>query len=369
MKNRTHFNNLVRYYAKRLDLWLYLKTRDARSASGLKNKLKGKTHVPLTKEQRKSIDALWKGKKFDYQWFLFYNSLITNQSVEDNHYPIEWYIPNDFYYSKIDPYFNQVTVGRALDDKNLYDLLFKGVNQPRSIGHIINGVVHDSDYRKSGKRELMDECKKNGRVIFKPSIGTVGGKGIAFWNCVNNTLEQLEDIIKGYKNAIVQEVVKQSPTLAQLHPTSLQTVRIMTLYAAGETSVVSVVLRMGRGNAQVDNVSAGGIAVGVDETGKLRKYGYDVNGNRFDRHPTTDVPFEGIQIPSFDKCCDMVKYLAPRLGRTQRMISWDLSIDEKETPVLIEANLTYGQLDFHQMCNGPLFKDRIVELLNQIENT
>ena len=63
------------------------------------------------------------------------------------------------------------------------------------------------------------------------------------------------------------------------------------------------------------------------------------------------------------------RYLASRLGRTQRLISWDFSIDENESPVLIEANLTYGQFDFHQMCNWPLFNDKIVDVLSMVEKS
>ncbi len=359
------YNSIAKGFAMRLEYQFYIKTRNTRSSRSLKSKLKTVEYHSLCKEQKDAINSLWKGKKFDVRWFGFYNSLICNTHFVK--YPIEWYIPNDYYYSKIDPYFNIVRNGKVLDDKNLYDLLFSGVNQPQTIGHIIDGVFLDSEYKNKGREKLSDECRYAKNIIFKPSIGTVGGKGIAFWNDEINTDEELDCLIKNYKNAIIQKVVKQSPTLSQLHPTSLQTVRIMTMYSAGDTQIVSVVLRMGRGNSKVDNVSAGGIAVGVDENGILKKYAFDVNGNHFEKHPTTEVVFEGIQIPNFVDCCDMVKGLAPRLGRTQRLISWDLSIDENNQPVLIEANLTYGQLDFHQMCNGPLFKDRIVDVLNIVE--
>ena len=73
-----------------------------------------------------------------------------------------------------------------------------------------------------------------------------------------------------------------------------------------------------------------------------------------------------ILVPSFSECCDIVKSLAPRLGRTQRLISWDLSVDEKGKPVLIEGNLTYGALDFHQMCNGPLFGRKTEDVLKSV---
>ncbi|MBO7616820.1 MAG: hypothetical protein J6T22_06415 [Bacteroidales bacterium] len=355
----------IRKYLNRIEYWFYIKSRYSSSAASLKKKLKDKVVVPLTIEQKKAIDALWKGKKFDYGWFGFYNFIETS-SMSGTSNPIEWYIPDDFFYSEIDMYFNRLKEGWTLDDKNLYELLFKGVNQPKTIARIVNGVFLDADYQKIGKECLLNECNHVGNVIIKPSVGTVGGKGISFWNGSKDTVAQLEEIINSRKNTIIQEVVKQSPTLSQLHPSSLQTIRIMTLYSKGETTIVSVVVRMGRGNAKVDNVSSGGIAVGVDEAGRLRRYAYDNKGNRFEKHPTTDVVFEGIQVPSFSECCDLVRFLAPRLGRTQRLISWDVSVDEKGAPILIEANLNYGELDFHQMCNGPLFGCKTEDVLNCI---
>lgn len=357
----------LRYYAKRIDYHLYINTRYERSRKGLASKLKSIEVTTLTKEQKIAIDTIWKGRKFDYGWFEFYNSLMINSHHKPLEYPIEWYIPNDYFYAKIDPYFNKIEQGRALDDKNIYDLLFKGVNQPQTIGRIIDGVILDADYKTITKKSLLDACVNSKTVIFKPSIGTVGGKGISFWDNSIDSTERLIEIIEENKNAIIQEVVKQSTTLAQLHPLSLQTIRIMTMYSAGKAEIVSSVLRMGQGNAKVDNVCAGGIAVGIDEMGSLRKYAYNVNGIKFEKHPTTDVEFEGIQIPNFIDCCNLVKSLAPRLGRTQRLISWDISLDINNTPVLIEANLTYGQLDFHQMCNGPLFKEKIVQILKTIK--
>lgn len=54
------------------------------------------------------------------------------------------------------------------------------------------------------------------------------------------------------------------------------------------------------------------------------------------------------------------------MSRVSKMISWDLAINESGDPVLIEANFSYGQLDFHQMCNGPLFGETTEEVLNKV---
>ena len=54
------------------------------------------------------------------------------------------------------------------------------------------------------------------------------------------------------------------------------------------------------------------------------------------------------------------------LIRKSRLISWDLAIDENAQPLLIEGNLTFGELDFHQMCNGPIFGDLTEEVLKDV---
>ena len=38
-----------------------------------------------------------------------------------------------------------------------------------------------------------------------------------------------------------------------------------------------------------------------------------------------------------------------------KLISWDWAVDNEGTPILIEANFCLGELDFHQMNNGPVF--------------
>lgn len=51
---------------------------------------------------------------------------------------------------------------------------------------------------------------------------------------------------------------------------------------------------------------------------------------------------------------DVVKALAKRFVSMSRLISWDLAIDEKGNPLLVEFNLTFGGINFHQFCNGPI---------------
>ena len=49
-----------------------------------------------------------------------------------------------------------------------------------------------------------------------------------------------------------------------------------------------------------------------------------------------------------------------------RLISWDIALDKNNNPIIIEANLKYGEIDFHQLNNGPLFGDDTKEILNEV---
>ena len=82
-------------------------------------------------------------------------------------------------------------------------------------------------------------------------------------------------------------------------------------------------------------------------------------------HPTSGVVFEGYEVPSFDKVRELVikaSYMVPHF----RLVSWDVAVLENGEPVLIEANLYDGQLDLHQISNGPLFGDRTQEILGEV---
>ena len=50
------------------------------------------------------------------------------------------------------------------------------------------------------------------------------------------------------------------------------------------------------------------------------------------------------------------------------LISWDFTVDQEENPVMIELNLRWCGLNFHQLHHGPLFGDRTTEILNKVTN-
>lgn len=291
------------------------------------------------------------------QWYEAYNVNCLDKGS------LKYYIPEIIYYPQIVCRLTNPYLTEKFDDKNLYDMYFSDISMPKTILRKMHGEWMDARYGVLKYDEVLSLLKNQARVVCKQSVASAGGKGVFFFDFekenVNDCLKWMSD----KKNVIVQEVIQQHPILANIHSNSINTMRIMTLMQGGAVSVVSCVLRIGVGESRVDNASSGGIVVGLDRNGQLKDFAYDVYLNKYECHPTTGFSFKDTIIPGFDICKELAVTLAPRFLRISRLISWDFSINIDGTPVLIETNLGGSQLDFHQLCNGPLFGDRVKDVL------
>lgn len=139
---------------------------------------------------------------------------------------------------------------------------------------------------------------------------------------------------------VFQETITQHPLLDAVYPHSVNTLRINTaLDARARVHVLGAIARFGSGGSQVDNASAGGIAVRiVVERGVLERYAWryvNYGGARYERHPDTGIPFDGLSIPYFTEALETVRSAAALLP--YRLIGWDVAITP-DGPVLVEGN-------------------------------
>lgn len=315
---------------------------------------------PLSKNNLREVEEFWKGVKINKQYLSLYNE--HNETFDPR------YIPDDLYYGTIDTYFNKALDCMSIDDKNLYDLIFPEVIQPKTIARNVNGEYQDNQYHIIGEDAVVRLCEQAGSVVIKKSVTSDGGHGIGFWN-TSDGLSAIKILLADMGgDFVIQECLKQHENIAKLHPESVNTIRILTLNWKGQIHVLSTIVRMGIGGNHVDNAHSGGIFVGVDKTGRLKNVAYSlITGQRFlNEHPTTHAAFSDSVIPNFDQCLETVKNLAPRLGRVSRLTSWDLSVNSQGAPVLIEVNMAYGCLFFHQITNGPVFGDMTREIIDEV---
>lgn len=150
-----------------------------------------------------------------------------------------------------------------------------------------------------------------------------------------------------------------------MNSSSVNTIRVLSLLSENGVKIYSSIIRMGVNGSKVDNASSGGITCGINDDGRLKKIAFSSDGKKYDFHPTSKVKFNEIVIPNYHKILEMVQKIAPTIPHF-RLVSWDIALDENDEPLLIEANLRYGELDFHQLNNGPVFGEDTEKILKEV---
>lgn len=278
------------------------------------------------------------------------------------------YIPDDLYYCEIDPYFNNWHAAVYMDNKCYYRLLLSDVRQPEILALRVNGIwflEQDGEIAGATEDDVVSVIRENDSFL-KQATHSLGGKGIRFISKNSPPAEIKAKIAELYDDIVVQKRLTQSGTMSRLNPSSVNTVRVLSLLNTdGSVRICSAVARMGVNGSIVDNASKGGITCGVNPDGRLKNTAYTAKGEVFRKHPDTGIEFDEIVVPNYAEVLETVRKAHPRFSHF-RLLSWDFAIGEDDRPVLIEVNLCYGELDFHQLNNGPLFGDDTEKILQEV---
>jgi hypothetical protein len=272
------------------------------------------------------------------------------------------YVPEDIFYNVFLDRLNPRNRRVFFRDKNVLDRM-GWASLPTTIFRVINGRLFDQSYRLIDTEAALSLARDAdlAEFVVKPARGTSGGYGVTFLD-LPNLATFIQANLKRHSDWIIQRPIIQHQVMAELHPSSVNTMRIVTIRAGAEISVVQVFLRVGMGRSRVDNLSSGNIAVGVEEDGRLRKYAYDFSLRRYATHPEHGYAFDAFAIPSFEaarRTCIAMHENVPDLD----LISWDVAIDRGGTPVVIELNVGRQDANLSQICNGPVFSPYVDAVL------
>lgn len=214
-------------------------------------------------------------------------------------------------------------------------------------------------FERSGKEQL-----------FLKEIGSQGGKGCYLINKSTYT-ETLSGLQFSKKSFIHQEFIQQHPSINEIYPSSINTIRFIThLDDAGIPHIISAFMRFGRGGKVMDNAKSGGMYVSIDmELGKLDEkanQSMSAGGNVFTQHPDTGLIFKDFSIPYFKEACAMALEMV--LFIPDRFTGWDIAItptgptviEGNENPGMQTADIAYGGL-----LRNPLVKEIIAEIKNK----
>lgn len=211
----------------------------------------------------------------------------------------------------------------------------------------------------------------NAEIVIKPTIETGSGKNVRFYKFIDGLQEgtgmPIELVLDQYNmDWNIQECVKNHSVLSNIYPYSVNTFRVITYVWEGKVYTTPLTLRVGRHGNRVDNAHADGLFVGCTDDGYLREWAYSEFQDKHNQRPDTGTVFKGYYIPQVPMILECAKKMQSRLTQ-MKITSWDMTLDEEGTVVLVEIN-TIGQTCwFPQMANGePFFRDNTAAILQSM---
>ena len=256
-------------------------------------------------------------------------------------------------------FYNQVGL---LRDKFYFEAILKktGFKTPHNIMmindcklYVLGGEIHTSaiDITEIINYNIDAFCKRN------CSYGGGMDKDvfpIKIYNSkiiIGNKEILLDEFIKIFSNNnsswIIQERIdNQSDFMAQFHPDSINTIRVVTVKRHKKIYPICAFARFGVNGRSSDNWSSGGLLVGINiVTGEFEKYALmrPGVGTKQYRHPNTGIEFENKVVPDWANIVQYVKDLH-EVFYDIHSIGWDIVLTTNG-PLVIEGNDNWDTID------------------------
>ena len=227
--------------------------------------------------------------------------------------------------------------------------LEKRYNSPADIHYFVNKPEFNEYFKdfvhrgwiwlkKSSFEEFKDFLQRYSSVIVKPMDGKQGD-GIRKHDFTGQSDEELhrlfDDLVK--EDALLEELIVQHPDMV-FGNKSVNTIRVLTACRPdGTARIMKAFLRVGVGDALVDNTATGGYYYEVDlETGVVCSGGTSKAGDLVYIHPQTDIVMLGFKVPRWNEVKATCIAVAQRLPQ-MALVGWDVAISQ-DVVQLIEGN-------------------------------
>ena len=193
---------------------------------------------------------------------------------------------------------------------------------------------------KLAKDLSLEEFKsmvKQYDCIAKPINGT---RGDGIFKISDKEVEDWEALY--YKciedNVLLEECIQACDEIAEFHPSSLNTIRVVTISNNEKCVVFGALFRMGAHGSVIDNTHAGGVYAPINvETGTIEIDAIDSRNNHFPNHPDTGKPIRGFVIPRWEEILETCKK-ASSIIPDIRFAGWDLCVTKDGFVEIIEGN-------------------------------
>ncbi len=273
-------------------------------------------------------------------------------------------MPETFFRLLINPRMNMSVFVYSWKDKNYFETYLPNARFPKCILRNISGHYYDASYNMLTEKEADAKLRDAGEYIVKPSLATGFGKHI------QKMTGGLQDVVKIMDvDFIVQEVFKQNAEMAAFNESSVNVVRLMTLFIHDKPEVLMAGFRVGNVGALTDysptKDGTGNVILGVTDDGMIRETGYQPCGKAVTQC-TNGFVFGGKRIPNYDGICRLALKCHERMPMC-RFVAWDMVVAEDGEPVIMEYNLMRPGILYYQWVNGPLFGKDVNKLYETID--
>lgn len=341
-----------------LDIVKFLRTKiiSYKENKFVKNKIKTvQIYEGSDKEYKEQVLPFWSkyNKKPDKAWFQYFGYNINKFDP--------YIIPGDLFYSELLFYLTNTEIGKVVSSKIYADYILEKVNKPLSVLKYSNKFLVNSNTELINKDSIRDIISKYDRLIIKPT-NLLKGEGVRILKLEEDFDNEYKYILKkinSNEDFIIQELVKQNKQLSNYNPTSLNTIRLITLLIDDKVVPLSAILRVGAIGKEVDNYNQGGYSRPIDENGYLGEYAMQNEMIIYQDHD--GKKFEKEKLVDFEKIIEVAKECHPYF-LDLRWIGWDFALDENNNPVFIELNDYSGD---NQREVGPSFGDLTPKILDE----
>lgn len=187
--------------------------------------------------------------------------------------------------------------------------------------------------------EFLHFIEGKNKVIYKP-VENAQGKGIEVFSDLTCPQKIFEHIRKRNINAILEEWIQQHETLNEVYSDAINCLRIITFHSSKGIKLLAGGVTWGNG-MNIANACASGIVSPVNfENGILEKPAADFSGRVYEKHPITNAPLVGLQLPFWKEIKMMLEKAAFEVPQVT-YVGWDIAITPNG-PILIEGNTTPG---------------------------
>lgn len=316
----------------------------------------------------------WKGlyKDVNVDFYRFYSQFIG----EDPNI-----VSDDIFHIVIEPILNNQVSLATYSDKNMYEKLLPRDILPTCILRNIEYDYMDQDYKILNMDEaLFDRMILNNEkliskkhFIIKPTTDTCAGAGVRLFKYENGKwLSNDGDVLtltylnRKYKsNFILQECIETSPFVKQFNETSYSTFRIITYRSVVDDKPVILggYMRVGAKGSFKDNIWGGGYACSINDDGTLANFASDATRQKYDNINGVSLVDNKFVIPNFDKIRSLV-YQVVKAITPNRIMSFDVILDEENNPHIIEFNIKHQTVTTLQTLRKSYFGEYTDEVID-----